>query len=106
MLRPETRLVSVTYPHNPTGAMIDRDTLERLVAIVERHGTARLLVDETYRELAYADPLPVAAVALAAGAERLVDVEDLRAPRPADRLDRLPRSASSPRPCSRPRSRS
>jgi len=61
MLRPETRLVSVTYPHNPTGAMIDRDSLERLVEIVERHGRARLLVDETYRELAYADPLPVAA---------------------------------------------
>ena len=27
MLRPETRLVSLTYPHNPTGAMIDRTTL-------------------------------------------------------------------------------
>ena len=61
MLRPETRLVSVTYPHNPTGAMIDAATLERLVSIVERHGEARLLVDETYRELAYGDPLPVAA---------------------------------------------
>ena len=61
MLRPETRLVSVTYPHNPTGAMIDRDALERLVEIVERHGEARLLVDETYRDLAYGEPLPVAA---------------------------------------------
>ncbi len=61
MLRPETRLVSVTYPHNPTGAMIDRESLERLVQIVERHPRARLLVDETYRDLAYADPLPAAA---------------------------------------------
>jgi len=61
MLRPETRLVSVTYPHNPTGAMIDREALERLVEIVERHGGARLLVDETYRELSYGEPLPVAA---------------------------------------------
>ena len=59
-LRPETRLVSVTYPHNPTGAMVDRATLERLVEIIERHGGTRLLVDETYRELA-PDPLPLAA---------------------------------------------
>ncbi len=57
-LRPTTRLVSVTYPHNPTGAMIDAATLDALVEIVERHGEARLLVDETYRELAYGDPLP------------------------------------------------
>jgi aspartate/methionine/tyrosine aminotransferase len=57
-LRPETRLVSVTYPHNPTGAMLDRSELDRLVAVVEAHPTARLLVDETYRELAYHEPLP------------------------------------------------
>ena len=58
---PETRLVSITYPHNPTGAMIDRGELEAVIAIVERHPGARLLVDETYRELAYGEPLPVAA---------------------------------------------
>jgi aspartate/methionine/tyrosine aminotransferase len=57
-LRPETRLVSLTYPHNPTGAMIDAETLASAVAIVERHGNARLLIDETYRELSYGDPLP------------------------------------------------
>jgi aspartate/methionine/tyrosine aminotransferase len=60
-LRPETRLVSLTYPHNPTGAMIEPGELEGLIEIVERHGGARLLVDETYRELAYGEPLPVAA---------------------------------------------
>jgi len=60
-LRPETRLVSVTYPHNPTGSMISRDELAALVELVEGHPVARLLVDETYRELAYADPLPPAA---------------------------------------------
>jgi aspartate/methionine/tyrosine aminotransferase len=60
-IRPETRLVSVTYPHNPTGSMITRGELDALVALVESHPTARLLLDETYRELAYADPLPLAA---------------------------------------------
>ena len=60
-LRPDTRLVSITYPHNPTGSTITRGELEALVAVVESHPTARLLVDETYRELAYGDPLPMAA---------------------------------------------
>jgi len=40
--------------------MIARDELDALVALVESHPTARLLVDETYRELAYGDPLPMA----------------------------------------------
>jgi aspartate/methionine/tyrosine aminotransferase len=60
-LRPDTRLVSVCVPHNPTGRTIDESTLHELVALVERHGIARLLVDETYREIAYAPPLPLAA---------------------------------------------
>ncbi len=60
MLRPETRLVSVTYPHNPTGAMIDAATLERVVELIDAHPSARLLLDETYRSLA-PEPLPLAA---------------------------------------------
>lgn len=60
-LRPDTRLISVTYPHNPTGSMIDPDELRALVHVIDNHPTARLLVDETYRDLAYGDPLPMAA---------------------------------------------
>jgi aspartate/methionine/tyrosine aminotransferase len=58
-LRPETRLVSLTYPHNPTGSMISRSELEAVIALVESHPTALLLVDETYRDLAYGEPLPM-----------------------------------------------
>ncbi|MDX6583889.1 MAG: hypothetical protein QOI10_3073 [Solirubrobacterales bacterium] len=72
-LRPETRLVSLTYPHNPTGAMIGRGELEAVVALIERHPGARLLVDETYRELAYGEPLPVAA----ALSERAISVSSM-----------------------------
>lgn len=61
LLRPQTRLVSLTYPHNPTGAMIDPATLLRVIEIIEAHPRARLLVDETYRELAYGELLPVTA---------------------------------------------
>ena len=58
-LRPETRLLSLTYPHNPTGSMISRSELEAVIALVESHPTALLLVDETYRDLAYGEPLPM-----------------------------------------------
>src|SRR4029079_19129269 len=49
-LRPDTRLVSLTYPHNPTGAMLERGELQRIVEIVDAHPAAHLLLDETYRE--------------------------------------------------------
>jgi aspartate/methionine/tyrosine aminotransferase len=61
MLRPETRLVSLTTPHNPTGSTLSRETLDTVIGIVERHGTAYLLVDETYREMTFGEALPVAA---------------------------------------------
>ncbi len=57
-LRPETKLVSLTYPHNPTGAMLERAELDAILRAVDAHPTARLLLDETYRELAYGEPLP------------------------------------------------
>jgi aspartate/methionine/tyrosine aminotransferase len=59
-IRPETRYVSITVPHNPTGATISRDDLYRLVEQVEAKG-CRLLVDETYREMGYDEVLPIAA---------------------------------------------
>lgn len=61
MLRPETRLVSLTTPHNPTGSTLTRETLDAVIALVEGHGTAHLLVDETYREMTFGEALPVAA---------------------------------------------
>jgi hypothetical protein len=55
-----TRLVSLTTPHNPTGTTLSPETLREVIALVERAG-ARLLLDETYREMTYGEPLPVAA---------------------------------------------
>jgi len=59
-----TRLISVTCPHNPTGTMLDLESLQALVGVAERSG-AVLLVDETYRDLTHAgpeqNPLPMAA---------------------------------------------
>lgn len=59
-IRPETKYVSITYPHNPTGVMISEAELRAVVGLVERKGT-RLLFDETYREMTFGPMLPVAA---------------------------------------------
>lgn len=59
-LRPETRYISVTCPHNPTGTTLTQADLAALVGLAERHG-CYLLVDETYRDLSYGTALPTAA---------------------------------------------
>jgi aspartate/methionine/tyrosine aminotransferase len=59
-MRADTRLISVTYPHNPTGSVIDEPTLHALVDLAEATG-ATLIVDETYRDLTYGERLPLAA---------------------------------------------
>ena len=60
LLRPNTKLISVTTPHNPTGVSLTEPTLRRLIALAEARGI-RLLVDETYREMSFIPKLPVAA---------------------------------------------
>lgn len=61
-LRPETRVVAVNFPHNPTGAHITPADMAALVAICEARGIT-LLSDEVYRFLEYDadDRLPAAA---------------------------------------------
>jgi aspartate/methionine/tyrosine aminotransferase len=61
LITPNTKLVSLTTPHNPTGQVMSEDTLREVVRIVEAHPQARLLIDETYRSMTYAGPLPQAA---------------------------------------------
>jgi aspartate/methionine/tyrosine aminotransferase len=49
-LRPTTRVVSVSFPNNPTGAVPDPDTWLRLVELCQERGI-RLFCDEVYRGL-------------------------------------------------------
>ena len=56
----ETSFISVTCPHNPTGVMFSGRQLDELIDIAEQTDCL-LVVDETYREMAYGEPLPVAA---------------------------------------------
>jgi aspartate/methionine/tyrosine aminotransferase len=59
-ITPETRLVSVTYPHNPTGTVLSESKLRELIDLVERRN-CYLLLDETYRDLHRGDCPPLAA---------------------------------------------
>jgi len=58
-VRPDTRLLVVNFPHNPTGSTLTRPEYERLLGIAAEHGV-RVLADEVFRLLAD-DPLPPAA---------------------------------------------
>jgi aspartate/methionine/tyrosine aminotransferase len=59
-IKPNTRVISITCPHNPTGAMLTVDELAAIVELARRRGCL-LVVDETYRDLSYDGPLPVGA---------------------------------------------
>lgn len=59
-ITPETKLVSLTCPHNPTGSTLSEADLRRLIEVVERKG-CYLLFDETYREMSFGALLPPAA---------------------------------------------
>jgi aspartate/methionine/tyrosine aminotransferase len=61
-LRPQTRVVSVNFPHNPTGVVPDEDTWRELIGLCDQRGI-RLFSDEVYRglELSPRRALPQAA---------------------------------------------
>lgn len=59
-IQPNTKMISITTPHNPTGTIVDRDTLDRLVSLTKERGII-LLVDETYADISYQGRLPIAA---------------------------------------------
>jgi len=60
MIQPNTRVVSLTYPHNPTGTTMSESELREVISLVESKG-CYLLFDETYRDMTFGQPLPVAA---------------------------------------------
>ncbi|OIN61040.1 pyridoxal phosphate-dependent aminotransferase [Arsenicibacter rosenii] len=55
-IRPDTRLISITNPHNPTGQLYTAETLDALTELARQHN-CHLLVDETYRDLNFQTPL-------------------------------------------------
>ena len=71
-ITPRTRLVVLTRPHNPTGAVIDLPTLEAIADVAER-ARVHVLVDEVYLDtLGGASPSPAALVS-----ERFISTSSL-----------------------------
>ncbi len=49
-LRPNTRLIAINYPHNPTGALLSQTQLDKIVELARERGTY-IFSDEVYRGL-------------------------------------------------------
>ncbi|NHJ13552.1 MAG: aminotransferase class I/II-fold pyridoxal phosphate-dependent enzyme [Candidatus Thorarchaeota archaeon] len=60
LVKPNTKLITLTHPNNPTGSVISQDELSEAIEIAEDVG-AYLMVDETYRDLMFGKPPPLAA---------------------------------------------
>ena len=52
-ITPRTRLIIINSPANPTGGVVPRQELDRLVAGLERHPQVAVLSDEIYGEILY-----------------------------------------------------
>ena len=50
LMRPDTRLVVVNTPHNPTGSLMSRDDFESVVSLVQQRGVL-LLSDEDQKSV-------------------------------------------------------
>ena len=62
-ITPKTKALLIAYPSNPTGAVLDRRTLEALADVVKRHDLL-VISDEIYDRLVYggASHTPIAAL--------------------------------------------
>jgi len=60
LITSRTKYISVTHPHNPTGACLCEREMKELVQLADGNNI-RLLVDETYRDMVFGDQLPLAA---------------------------------------------
>ena len=72
LITEKTKLVSLTYPHNPTGVTINEDELKAIIQLVEKKDTY-LLLDETYRDMSFTEKLPVAATL----SERVISISSM-----------------------------
>ena len=75
-LTPDTKLVSITTPQNPSGVALTPGECESVLALMEKVCPgAYLVVDETYREAVYGEAEPPAS--LAGLSERLITVASI-----------------------------
>lgn len=68
---PKTKILVMPFPNNPTGAIMEREDLEKLVPIIEKHDLF-VVSDEIYGELTYGGKKHVSIAALPGMQERTI----------------------------------
>ncbi len=68
-----TRLIILNAPHNPTGAVFDRETLELIVELAIRHD-ALIVTDEVYEHLMYDGRVHTPIATLPGARERTITI--------------------------------
>jgi N-succinyldiaminopimelate aminotransferase len=68
-----TRVILINSPHNPTGAVLDRATLELVVELAHRHD-AIIVTDEVYEHLTFDGAVHVPASTLPGARDRTVTI--------------------------------
>ncbi|MEM0050434.1 MAG: pyridoxal phosphate-dependent aminotransferase [Candidatus Bathyarchaeia archaeon] len=53
LINERTRLLILNSPHNPTGGVLDKDTLEQIADIVKKHENLWVFSDEVYSQMVY-----------------------------------------------------
>ncbi len=69
----KTRLILINDPHNPTGAVLPKSTLELIIALAEKHG-ATIVTDEVYEHLLFDGAAHTPIASLPGGWERTVSI--------------------------------
>ncbi len=72
-ITPRTRAIFVNTPHNPTGAVLSRTTLERIAALAEKHNLL-LVSDEAYEHILFDGRTHVSLGSLPAAQSRTISV--------------------------------
>jgi aspartate aminotransferase len=75
-ITPRTRAIFVNTPHNPTGMVVRRGTLEEIAAIAEKHNLL-LVSDEAYEHVIFDGEEHVSLGSLPAARERTITVHSL-----------------------------
>lgn len=70
-ITPKTKILVMPFPNNPTGAIMGREDLEKLVPIIEKHDLF-VVSDEIYGELTYGGKKHVSIAALPGMQERTI----------------------------------
>ncbi len=71
-IQPNTKMISITTPHNPTGMLMTDAELDAIIKIAEKKNIW-LLVDETYRDACFKTPYPV----MASKSNKIISVSSL-----------------------------